>query len=63
MDQLISPEGLYAQLRSESPPTVIDVRGGDSYAQGHIPGAMHIPRDDLDESLDQIPRGKPVVTY
>lgn len=63
MNQLISPEELYRQLQSSSPPTVIDVRGDDWYAKGHIPGALHIPKDDLEASLDQIPRDKPVVTY
>jgi rhodanese-related sulfurtransferase len=63
MDPLISPEELRRQMDSPAPPTVIDVRSSEAYAAGHIPAAMHIPGDDLDESLDQIPRGMPVVTY
>lgn len=63
MDKLISPEELREQTQSDTPPTVVDVRSAESYAESHIPYAIHIPRDDLDESLDQIPKGKPVVTY
>lgn len=63
MDRLISPQELYTQLQGDTPPTVIDVRRAEAFAAGHIPGAIHIPRDDLDRSLDQIPRTRPVVTY
>jgi len=63
MNQLIAPEELYVQLQSDSPPTVIDVREAEPYARGHVPGALPIPKDDLDHSLDQVPRGRPVVTY
>ncbi|MBN1658193.1 MAG: rhodanese-like domain-containing protein [Anaerolineae bacterium] len=63
MNQLISPEELYTQMQRDNPPTVIDVRSAESYAESHIPGAITIPKDDLEESLDQIPRGRPVVTY
>lgn len=63
MNQLISPEDLYAQLSGEHPPTVIDVRGEEAYRTGHIAGAAHIPADDIGVSLAQIPRNRPVVTY
>ena len=63
MSQLISPEELYTQMQKDNPPTLIDVRSAESYAGAHIPGAIHIPKDDLEESLDQVPRGRPVVTY
>jgi hydroxyacylglutathione hydrolase len=63
MDELISPQELRAQLAGPNPPTVIDVRGDEAYRAGHIAGARHIPGDELAESLAQIPRDKPVVTY
>lgn len=63
MNELISPEELHAQLAGSTPPTVIDVRSKEAYQASHIPGARHIPRDDLAQSLAQIPKDRPVVTY
>jgi rhodanese-related sulfurtransferase len=66
MDELIRLETLRQQLAAGDAggaPTVIDVRGEDEYAAGHIPGARHVPADDLGERLAEIPRGRPVVTY
>ncbi|MDV6014480.1 sulfurtransferase [Haloechinothrix sp. LS1_15] len=55
MHPLIDPEGLAAMLASGDPPTVLDVRwrmsgppGAESYAEGHIPGAVFV---DLDTAL------------
>jgi rhodanese-related sulfurtransferase len=62
-DPYISPQELYQQLSSLQAPTVIDVRGDDEYAAGHIPGALHIPGDILAQRLDEIPRERPVVPY
>jgi rhodanese-related sulfurtransferase len=59
----ISPETLRARLGMAAAPTVIDVRGDEEYAAGHIPGALHIPGDQLAARLVEIPRGRPVVTY
>jgi rhodanese-related sulfurtransferase len=50
-------------MQGPNPPTVIDVRGAEDYAAGHIPGARHIPAEEIERSLEQIPRGRPVVTY
>ncbi len=55
MQPLITPEDLAAQLDGDQPPVVLDVRwrlggppGADSYAEGHIPGAVFV---DLDNDL------------
>jgi len=39
----ISKLELTDQLKSGSPPTIVDVRSSDEYEAGHIPGAIHIP--------------------
>ena len=44
-------------------PTVIDVRGDEEYAVGHIRGAVHIPGDQLAQRLDEVPANRPVVAY
>ncbi len=51
----IGPAALRAQLAGQTPPTVIDVRDGDEYAAGHLPGALHIPGDELANRLAEIP--------
>lgn len=62
-EQYISPEELYRQLNTPESPTVVDVRGAEAYAAGHIPGALHIPADEVDARLAEIPRDRAVVPY
>lgn len=41
--------------------TLVDVRELEEWVMGHIPGAVHIPLDDLPERAVEIPTDKPVV--
>jgi rhodanese-related sulfurtransferase/predicted transcriptional regulator len=43
--------------------TVIDVRPPVEYEQGHIPGAINLPLDKLEEHLTHLPRQREVVAY
>ena len=63
MDDLISPAELHERRQTADAPTVIDVRGPEEDAEGHLPGALHIPADQLANNLDAIRRDRPVVTY
>lgn len=63
MGEFVSPEELNRQKALPSAPTVIDVRGADDYASAHIPGAVHIPADELPRRLGEVPRDRTVVTY
>jgi hydroxyacylglutathione hydrolase len=40
--------------------TLIDVRGANEFAEGHIPGAIHIPLGHLPRRLGDIPTDRPV---
>ena len=42
---------------------VVDARPANEYAAGHIPGALSIPIDDLNERLQRLPKSKPYVAY
>jgi glyoxylase-like metal-dependent hydrolase (beta-lactamase superfamily II)/rhodanese-related sulfurtransferase len=55
--------GELAQAGREGPLTLIDVRFPGEWAQGAIPGALHIPLDQLEERLGEIPRGGRVAVY
>lgn len=42
------------QLIDEGEVQIIDVRTSEEYAEGHIPGAVHIPLDTLETRLDEL---------
>jgi len=41
---------------------LVDVRLPNEWEAGHIEGAVHIPQDDLAPRVDELDRGRPVVT-
>ncbi len=63
MSDKILAQDLEAKLGQSDAPLILDVRGGEEYAAGHIPGARHIPLDQLEQSLAELPQDTPIVTY
>ena len=54
----------FSKLASARAVTIVDVRDGDDFAAGHIPGAISIPLDKVGAAVEQLRGlGKPVVTY
>lgn len=51
---------LAAALHAADPPLVVDVRDVDEWAAGHIAGALHIPFQQLQGRLAEVPRTRPV---
>jgi rhodanese-related sulfurtransferase len=43
--------------------TVLDVRPAAEYDAGHIPGAVGIPLDELEQRLHELPEGIEIVAY
>jgi rhodanese-related sulfurtransferase len=43
--------------------TVIDVRPREEYEAGHIPGAVSVPVDELQQRLRTLPRSREVIAY
>ena len=43
--------------------TVVDVRPGEEYTAGHIPGAVSIPVDELADRLAELPASTTIVAY
>lgn len=42
---------------------LVDLRGREAYARGHLQGAVNIPFDELEERLGELPVGVPLVFY
>ncbi|MCX6042008.1 MAG: rhodanese-like domain-containing protein, partial [Caldilinea sp.] len=53
------------QIDSRQPVTIVDVRERDEFVQGHLPGAIFIPRGYLELQIEQHQpdRNAPVVVY
>ena len=44
--------------------TLVDVRSDDEFAQGSLPGALHVPHDQAASRLEMFgEKGKPVVLF
>ncbi|MCX6503401.1 MAG: rhodanese-like domain-containing protein [Microbacterium sp.] len=58
------PSDVYAAQRAGEPFVLVDVRGADAWAQGRIPGAIHLPyREIADRAPTELDRTVPVVVY
>jgi rhodanese-related sulfurtransferase len=42
---------------------LLDTRGREPFAGGHIPGALCAPLDELEQLLPTLPKDREVVTY
>lgn len=42
---------------------LLDVRPEPEYTGGHLPGAIHIPLEQLHDRLEELPRDKEIVAY
>lgn len=42
---------------------LVDVRPSEEFEAGHIEGARSIPADELEQRLDELPKGREVIAY
>jgi rhodanese-related sulfurtransferase len=42
---------------------LLDTRGHEAFAQGHIPGACSVPLEDFDAAAVRLPTDAEIVTY
>jgi rhodanese-related sulfurtransferase len=54
----ITAEELAEQIQLSQAPLILDVRSKEEYAEGHIPGALNIPHDQLGDRLSEIGAAK-----
>lgn len=57
------PSDVAAARAAGEPITLIDVRSRDAWDQGHVPGAMHIPRAELADRHGELPADTALVVY
>lgn len=62
MLEAVSREDLLERIRDRSV-TVLDVRPGDEFALGHLPGAINVPLEDLERRLADLSRDREIVAY
>lgn len=58
----VSREELLESLQAGTV-TLLDVRPGDEFALGHLPGALNLPLDDLKQKLRELPKDQEIVAY
>jgi rhodanese-related sulfurtransferase len=60
MPEPLTPEEVNTR-NEQNEITIVDVRGPEAYAEGHIPSAINIPTGELDERVGEIPEGKQLI--
>ncbi len=60
----ILPEEFEAIVKKIPEDTILlDVRTKEEFAQGHIKGAINIPKDELEQRAIELPRDKRIIIY
>ncbi|NNK49395.1 MAG: rhodanese-like domain-containing protein [Gemmatimonadetes bacterium] len=50
----LTPDELIARMEEPEVPMILDVRSPKEYAEGHIPGAVNIPYDQLPDRIGEL---------
>ncbi len=54
----------FKTLHQQNAVVVLDVRDAESYAEGHIPGALSVPLGEVQQYLPKLKAlKKPIITY
>lgn len=61
----VAQEELLQRINAKDSGLILDVRTPAEYAEGHVPGAINIPHDQLSARISEVAgfRGKDVVVY
>ncbi len=60
--EAVSRDALWAGLKSGKV-TLLDVRPEEEFEAGHLPEAINIPLEQLEDMLDKLPRDREIVAY
>ena len=56
----VTVQDLHAQLQSENPPLVWELRTPESYAQAHVPGSRLLTLNDIEAAAQGLDRNQPI---
>jgi rhodanese-related sulfurtransferase len=59
----IEPRELRAKMEAGEDVLVVDVRREETYAAGHIPGAINIPLLEMESRIEELPRDREIALY
>jgi rhodanese-related sulfurtransferase len=61
----VEPDQITAEdlLARSDAPLVLDVRSGEEFASGHVPGAVNVPYDQVAARIDELGAPREVVVY
>jgi len=59
----ISVEEVFEIITSGGDYIILDVRTPEEFDQGHLEGVVHIPVDELEGRLGELPQDKPIIVY
>lgn len=62
-EKTISAQALAARLDGPAAPVVLDVRSPEEVAEGHLPGALAIPHDQVPARLTELGAPREIVLY
>lgn len=60
---LVSYEELQQKLTDKAPIVLLDVRTQEEFNNGHIPGALLLPYDEIDQKAAQLLPEKEIIIY
>lgn len=63
MSPALTPEEVRTRLESGAAPLVVDLRKPVEFKVGHIPGAINIPLDELEQHIDELRHEHGVLIY
>lgn len=61
--EVIKPAELAAKIVEGNPPVIVDVRSGKDFLAGHLPGAINIPLEELEQRKEELNSTKTTVFY
>jgi len=61
--EITTPKELAERMRGGETPFILDVRSEREVGAGRIRGAVHIPLDELEERVGELPRNREIICY
>jgi rhodanese-related sulfurtransferase len=60
---VVKPDELAAEMAQGKAPVIVDVRSAKEFQSAHLPGAINIPFDELEQRRFELDATKPTVFY